>query len=1270
MVAADDAEPELLVTAQISRERINQQLKRGEKPHLPKGGPTPKADKKGDKVRKDIEMDQHIVPLEDLLKRYDVNPSTGINDTTIHSRQEKWGQNVLSPPKTTPWWQLYIHEITTPFAILLWVGALLCFVATWLNTGFNKLDENFYLGCVLAIVNFLSGTFAYMQNAKSANAMKALSALTSEKCTVLRGGQLKNIEAKDVVVGDVVKVNGAMGERVPADIRILKSVNFKVDNSSLTGESEEVGRGPENTAENPYDAENIAFFSTMAVNGEATGLVVAVGDSTLIGVIATLTNAESTEPTTLHLELERFIHMITGIAVTLGVIFFAICMLKGDLEHDLMNTFVKSLVFMIGIIVANVPEGLLTTVTVSLTLTAMRMLEKSVQVKNLETVETLGSCSCICSDKTGTLTVNRMTVSHVWINGKIELTSPQALLRSQCGGLVNDPTFLCIHRCALMCNDAQFEGTPENMKLNILQRSTAGGNATDVGLLKFGEMVSPAEHYRAKYPICGDRSEPKYPARVPFNSKYKFSLACVENNSQTPKTVLQVMKGAPEAILDNCTTIMIGGKRHELTAEWRQKFEEANLSLAMMGERVIGFAEQHLDAVKFHSNYQWNTQPETFNFPVSGLCFLGLISLIDPPRDGVPHAISKCHTAGIQVIMVTGDQPATAKAIAQQVGIIRGETKADIAARKGCRVEDVPKGEAEAIVMRREEIDALTDAELQGVLVEYDQIVFARTTPTQKLRIAECNKALGRVIAMTGDGVNDAPALKAANIGVAMGLAGTQVAKQAADMILQTDDFTSIVGAVEEGRLIFDNLKKSITYTITSNIPEITPFLCFVLFAIPLPLTTILILAVDLGSDLAPAISFSYEPAELDIMKRRPRDPQRDRLVPVRLVVYSYLLLGVVQALGGFYTYFGIMFDYGFTPSGLRNLAGAPIIRFDRWEEAAPGHIGTWEDRNGQAMLDWDSLSNGALHICGRYGEYTAGKGDPVSRTGTTLLATAESRADFDDLPVKHRCLSVAGAPLFTIQHFNDYCGSNYTSDTMNAWLDRTGGHAMMFTKLSNDDIARPDCFAHSILPSIKDMDIEKCKIDETCVLLPYAMILPDTQEYFDAATTDVDCEFDVGTYAESSIPGGFSGPDVGRGDGPAIARHTVCWSTESVKYAQSGCYMSIISMQYATLFICKTRKLSLLQQGLGNRFQNWAVFIMTLVGVFLIYTPAVNLAFGTRALHVWHFIIPTLPFAVFNFVFDETRKRILRTGAMDVVQGKGEELNEWGKWVYLRTYY
>ena len=401
---------------------------------------------------------------------------------------------------------------------------------------------------------------------------------------------------------------------------------------------------------------------------------------------------------------------------------------------------------------------------------------------------------------------------------------------------------------------------------------------------------------------------------------------------------LLVMKGAPERILDRCSTILVDGKEQDLTDEWKENFNQAYLELGGLGERVLGFCDYTLDKEKFPGDYPFDE--EEANFPLTGLRFVGLMSMIDPPRAAVPDAVTKCRSAGIKVIMVTGDHPITAKAIAKSVGIISegNETVDDIASRLNIPLSEVNPRDAKAAVVHGGELKDLTEAQIDEILIHHNEIVFARTSPQQKLIIVEGCQRMGAIVAVTGDGVNDSPALKKADIGVAMGIAGSDVSKQAADMILLDDNFASIVTGVEEGRLIFDNLKKSIAYTLTSNIPEISPFLLFILADIPLPLGTVTILCIDLGTDMLPAISMAYEEAESDIMKRQPRNPFTDKLVNERLISMAYGQIGMIQASAGFFVYFVILAENGFLP---RDLFG---IR-KRWDSKAVNDL---EDSYGQ----------------------------------------------------------------------------------------------------------------------------------------------------------------------------------------------------------------------------------------------------------------------------------------------------------------------------------
>merc|ERR1712038_566146 len=358
---------------------------------------------------------------------------------------------------------------------------------------------------------------------------------------------------------------------------------------------------------------------------------------------------------------------------------------------------------------------------------------------------------------------------------------------------------------------------------------------------------------------------------------------------------LLVMKGAPERILDRCCSIRIDGNEEVMDATRKAQFNEAYETLGGLGERVLGFAHKWLDPAEYPFGYAFDTESE--NFPMSDLTFCGLISMIDPPRAAVPGAVEKCRSAGIKVIMVTGDHPITAQAISRGVGIIspENETVEEISKRTGVPVEKINPRDAQAAVIHGSKIKDMSAEDIDDVIRHHKEIVFARTSPQQKLIIVEGCQRAGQIVAVTGDGVNDSPALKRADIGIAMGIAGSDVSKQAADMILLDDNFASIVTGVEEGRLIFDNLKKSIAYTLSSNIPEITPFLIYIVFQVPLPLGTVTILFIDLGTDLWPAISLAYEPAESDIMKRKPRNPRTDKLVNGRLINLVYGMIGIMQ---------------------------------------------------------------------------------------------------------------------------------------------------------------------------------------------------------------------------------------------------------------------------------------------------------------------------------------------------------------------------------------
>ena len=704
----------------------------------------------------------------------------------------RFGANELKVSKDTPELLKFLMQFKNFFAVLLIVGGALAMTAERLDPG----QGNLYIAIALITVVLLNAGFTYFQEHQSERIMDSFKNMLPSMITAIRDGRPQEIPAADLVPGDVIVLNE--GDRVPADGRLIDAKELKVDNSSLTGESEPQLLDAGKSANAMLESPNMVFSGSLVQSGEGTVVLVETGMNTQIGGIVELTKATKVTETPIHKELEYFIKVISFIAIFLGISFFGVSVAIG-------NNVIGSLIFAIGIIVANVPEGLLPTVTLSLTMASRRMAQKNALIKNLESVETLGSTTVICTDKTGTLTQNRLGVNTVVVGGDA--------YRADDMDVANATAFKRLLQVMCVCNNA------------YLTDDGYAGDATEGALLLFASNHTDPTALRKVEEI----------SEQPFNSVTKRMITVTDDGSG-PRAYL---KGAPEVVLAMCDRVALNGEEFDLTPDRRQDIVDAYHKLAGRGERGLGFAARTGDR---------DTVPE------EGYVFLGLTGMIDPPRPEVPEALNRCVSAGIRVIMLTGDFGLTAKTIAGQIGMMG------------------PHGR----VVQGDELSQMSDEQLQKVLRDEPEIIFARIAPAQKLQVVQALQANGEIVTVTGDGVNDAPALKNADMGVAMGVMGTDVAKEASNMVLMDDNFATIVAAVEEGRTIFDNIKKFIAYILTSNIPEILPFIAFVLLDIPLPLTVILILSIDLGTDIVPALGLGAEKPETDVMKRKPR-PRGER---------------------------------------------------------------------------------------------------------------------------------------------------------------------------------------------------------------------------------------------------------------------------------------------------------------------------------------------------------------------------------------------------------
>ncbi|HEN9929120.1 TPA: cation-transporting P-type ATPase [Streptococcus agalactiae] len=735
----------------------------------------------------------------------------GLSDEEVAVRQKKYGLNLLSEVEQESIILLFLKNFTSLMAILLWVGGFVAIVS-------NSLE----LGLAIWMVNVINGIFSFIQEYRASQATQALKKMLPSYSRVLRKSSEEKILSEQLVPGDIVLIEE--GDRISADGRLIKTTDLQVNQSALTGESNPIYK--DSNVENDQsktliECDNMVFAGTTVSSGSATMVVTAIGMQTQFGQIADLTQGMKSEKSPLQRELDRLTKQISIISITVGIIFFlaATFFVKEPVS--------KSFIFALGMIVAFIPEGLLPTVTLSLAMAVQRMAKEHALVKKLSSVETLGATSVICSDKTGTLTQNEMTVNHLWQNGK----------SYQVTGLGYAPE-----------GQILFEGD------NICFGNSDRGDLEK--LIRFAHLCSNAQ------------------VLPPIDSVRKRMTTIHSLGGDEKDKKISITKGAPKEILDLSDYVLSDGKVIPLNKEERNKIQLANDTFAKDGLRVL--AVSYCDIEGF-SKEQW-TQENLEQHMV----FIGLIAMSDPPREGVREAIDKCHAASIRIIMVTGDYGLTALSIAKNIGIIRNDG---------------------AKVISGLELSEMTDSQLKKELS--GEAVFARVAPEQKYRVVTILQEMGEVVAVTGDGVNDAPALKKSDIGVAMGVTGTDVAKESADMILTDDHFASIVHAVEEGRAVYQNIKKFLTYIFNSNTPEAVPS-AFFLFSkgfIPLPLTVMQILAVDLGTDMLPALGLGVEPPETDVMNRPPRR-LTDRLLDKGLLIKSFLWYGTIEsvlAMGGFF---------------------------------------------------------------------------------------------------------------------------------------------------------------------------------------------------------------------------------------------------------------------------------------------------------------------------------------------------------------------------------
>ncbi|MCU9600088.1 cation-translocating P-type ATPase [Pallidibacillus thermolactis] len=758
-------------------------------------------------------MRYHEMNPEEIREKIQTDFNKGLTEEEVSRRRKQFGFNELQEGEKQSALLLFFSQFKDFMVIVLLVATLIS----------GLLGEYIDAIAIMAIV-LLNGILGFFQERRAEKSLEALKELSAPTATVLRNGKWVKIPSKEIVPGDIIRFSS--GDRIGADVRILEANSLEIEESALTGESVPTSKDTEVIhGENVGigDMSNMAFMGTMVTRGSGVGVVIGTGMKTAMGQIADMLQTTETLTTPLQRRLEQLGKILIIVALFLTLLVVMIGIMQG---HDLYTMFLSG----VSLAVAAIPEGLPAIVTIALSLGVQRMIKKNSIVRKLPAVETLGCASVICSDKTGTMTQNKMTVTHLWANNEVWNVSGQGYVpegKFMKNNNIVDPKkdvhFEKLLSFAMLCNHANFITEKKNdYKLD--------GDPTEGALLVAGLKAGfTRENLLNEYTIIQE---------FPFDSARKMMTIIVENKKGER---FAITKGAPDILIQLSESVFANGKEQHLTQQWKNRLQQAVESLAKQALRTIAISYKKLNT---KTTYVHESEVE------NNLTFIGLHGMIDPPRPEVKDAIKECKEAGIKTVMITGDHVITAKAIGKELGLIRSDS----------------------LVLDGATLDTMSVEELEEVV---DRVsVFARVSPEHKLKIVKALQNNGHIVAMTGDGVNDAPAIKAADIGIAMGITGTDVAKESSSLVLLDDNFATIKAAIQEGRNIYENIRKFIRYLLASNVGEILVMLFAMILAMPLPLVPIQILWVNLVTDGLPAMALGLDRPEDDVMKRAPRSPK------------------------------------------------------------------------------------------------------------------------------------------------------------------------------------------------------------------------------------------------------------------------------------------------------------------------------------------------------------------------------------------------------------